>query len=183
MSQRVFIDTRLATRQDLQPRTWLHHQTEQVSYVARINDEGGWTAYQGFPNWTPIKISVSGHRLSEKKAQEIFPICAHLPYRATLKIIPFKPKQRPSVRAVLNSFEEALIEAGFAEIEDLRVHRLRAGLAVAEALQLARSIKNGSVDNLSENLNLLAQRLEEAMFSLRPSGDETFNQDSTEVAS
>lgn len=183
MSTRVFIDTRLATRNDLKPRTWLYHTTDQVNYVARINDDGDWTAYQGFPSWTPIKVSVSGHRLSEEKAREIFPMCKHLPYRNTLKIVPFKPKQRPSVRAVLNSFEEALIEAGFAEIEDLRIHRFRAGLAVVDALELAQSIRNGSVDDLSENFNLLVERLEEAMYSLRPRGEDTTPTESKEVAS
>lgn len=176
MNQRTFLDMTIATRRDLHPRTWLHHLTDQASYAARINEDGGWTAYQGFPSWTPVKVSVSGHRLPEDAARRIFPICAHLPYRLTLKIIPFRPKQRASIRAVLDSFEESLIIAGFAEIEDLKIHRLRVGFAVAEALELARIIGDGSVTNLSENLDLLTIRLEEAMYLLRPAGEEEISE-------
>lgn len=183
MSQRVFINTRLATRQDLQPRTWLHHEANGASYVARINEYGDWAAYQGYPDWTLTKVATSGHRLSEKKARELFPICAHLQYR-TLKLIPFKPKRKDSVRTVLDSFEQALERAGIAEIEELKAQRLRAGMALAEAIELARDIKSGSITDLSENVNLLTKRLEEAMYSLRPGGEEKSPADySTEEAS
>mgnify|MGYP003602937046 CR=1 FL=1 len=171
MTQRTFIDTRIATRQDLQPRTWLHHEVNGASYVARINEYGDWAAYQGYPNWSLTKVATSGYRLSEKEARELFPICDHLQYRS-LKLIPFKPKRRDSVRTVLNSFEQALERAGIAEIEELKAQRLRAGLALAEAIELAREIKNGSITDLSENVNQLTKRIEEAMYSLRPQGEE-----------
>lgn len=183
MSQRVFINTRLATRQDLQPRTWLYHEADGASYVARINEHGDWTAYQGYSDWTLTKVATSGCRLSEKSARELFPICAHLQYR-TLKLIPFKPKRRDSVRTVIDSFEQALERAGIAEIEELKAQRLRAGLALAEAIELAQDIKSGSIIDLSKNLNQLTKRLEEAMHSLRPGGGENTPADySKEVAS
>lgn len=172
MSQRTFIDTQLATRRNLQPRTWLHHTTSQASYTARINDNGDWTAYRGDPDWGPTKVAVSGYRLSEQRAREIFPVCAHLTYRTTLKLIPFKPKRKASVRAVLDSFEDALERAGLAEIEDLKVQRLRAGMALAEAIELAQDIKSSSITDLPKNLNQLTKRLEDVMHSLRPLGEE-----------
>lgn len=182
MSQRTFIDTRIATRRDLQPRTWLHHETDRATYLARINEHGDWTAYWGDPSWSLTRVATAGHRLSEKKARELFPICSHLQYR-TLKLIPFKPKPRDSVRTVLDSFEQALERAGIAEIEDLKAQRLKAGLALADAIELAHAIKNGSVTDLSKNLNQLTKRIEEAMYLLRPRGEDTTPTESKEVAS
>lgn len=182
MSQRVFIDARFALRQDLQPRTWLHHEVDRISYVARINDSGDWAAYQGDPGWAPTRIATSGYRLSEKSARELFPVCADLPYKTTLKLIPFKSRQRTSVRAVLNRFEETLLEAGFAEIEDLKIQRLRAGMALSEAVELLQNIKNDSVLEIPQNLNLLNKQLERAMQLLRPLREESTSLDSTEVA-
>jgi hypothetical protein len=184
MTQRNFIDLYLATSTDLRPGTWLHCSTKKATYVARIDANRNWSAYEGSLNWSLAKVSDSGYKLPEEKAKEIFPICANLPYHLPLKLVTFRPKYRTNLRAVLNSFEHALVKAGFAELEEFKAQRLRVGLALADALEMARTIESSSINELPQNLNSLIQQMEQAMYLLRPQEEEeTSIENSKEVAS
>ncbi len=86
-----YIQWNNANLEDLQPRARLYRFEELLGYVARIGNNNdyavycanaGWTL-DAFPEGVVEDIADYGDKISEKEAQELFPICveAGLSYR------------------------------------------------------------------------------------------------------